>query len=206
MYMLYACIQNTHTHTCSYTSPSYQHYHHNSHIHRVSFPNGIFIHVEGPFTIFGVCVYIVCECNVCVNMCVTPSSNLAPYSNHITGHTHALTLTHTHTPTHSHTHSHVFAHRMSRPFPSLPPPPLSSQDMLDSLSNVYGSLKEEDLWCERESCKASLSYYQSHPAFSRYMYTVHCAQGTLKRDNLSKQDTFPAQSSTLSTPEVETPH
>ena len=77
--------KHTHTHTCSYTSP-YQHYHHNSHIHRVSFPNGIFIHVEGPFTIFGVCVYIVCECNVCVNMCVTPSSNLAPYSNHITGH------------------------------------------------------------------------------------------------------------------------
>ena len=116
---IYVCMhpKHTHTHTCSYTSP-YQHYHHNSHIHRVSFPNGIFIHVEGPFTIFGVCVYIVCECNVCVNMCVTPCSNLAPYSNHITGHTHALTLTHTH----PHTHSHVFAHRMSRPFPSLPPP------------------------------------------------------------------------------------
>ena len=62
--------------------------------------------------------------------------------------------------------------------PSLlsPSPPLFSQDMLDSLSDVYGSLKEEDLWCERESCNASLSYYQSDPAFSRYVvYTVHCA-------------------------------
>ena len=39
--------------------------------------------------------------------------------------------------------------------------------MLDSLSNVYGSLKEEDLWCERESCNASLSYH-SDPAFSRW--------------------------------------
>ena len=64
------------------------------------------------------CVCTLCVSVTCVNMCITPSSNLAPYSNHTTGHTHALTPTHTH----PHSHSHVFAHRMSRPFPSLPPP------------------------------------------------------------------------------------
>ena len=38
-------------------------------------------------------------------------------------------------------------------------PPLFSQDLVDSLSNVYGSLKEEDLWCERESRKQASATY-----------------------------------------------
>ena len=108
------CKHPKHTHTCTYTSPSLDTIITTTTVTSTESPSP----TEYSFMSKGhlqslVCVYIVCEC---VNICVTLSSNLAPYSNHITGHTHTLTLTHTH----PHSHSHVFAHRMCRP--SLSPP------------------------------------------------------------------------------------